>query len=89
MIRRLALGCKGIVQQLYRVFSFKVGSLLPAIAGIADMKDKAKSQARETRMLVYMSRAQRKGLRAAGRASGTSQQVLIRRGIDLVLKVRS
>jgi len=53
------------------------------------MKDKAKSQARETRMLVYMSRAQRKGLRAAGRASGTSQQVLIRRGIDLVLKVRS
>jgi hypothetical protein len=50
------------------------------------MKNKAKvSASRETRLLVYMSNAQRKGLRTAARAGGTSQQELIRRGIDLVL----
>jgi hypothetical protein len=43
---------------------------------------------RETRLLIYMSKAQRKGLKALARRSGTSTQELIRRGIDLVLKVK-
>jgi ribbon-helix-helix protein len=47
------------------------------------------STPRETRLLVYMSKAQRKGLKALAKRTGTSQQELIRRGIDLVLKVRS
>jgi hypothetical protein len=53
------------------------------------MKDKAKSQARESRLLVYMPLARRRGLKALARRTGTSQQELIRRGIDLVLKVKS
>jgi hypothetical protein len=55
------------------------------------MKSQAKvSTSRETRLLVYMSNAQRKGLRATAKRTGTSQQALIRKGIDLVLaKVRS
>jgi hypothetical protein len=52
------------------------------------MKAKTDS-ARATRLLIYMSNAQRKGLKAAAKRTGTSQQELIRRGIDLVLKVRS
>lgn len=53
------------------------------------MKTKAKSQARESRLLIYMSLAQRKALKALAKKTGTSQQELIRRGIDLVLKVKS
>jgi hypothetical protein len=44
------------------------------------------NQSRETRLLVYMSNAQRKGLKALARKAKSSQQELIRRGIDLVLK---
>jgi hypothetical protein len=44
------------------------------------------SAARETRLLVYMSNAQRRGLRAAAKRTKTSQQALIRKGIDMVLK---
>jgi hypothetical protein len=47
------------------------------------------NEARETRMLVYMSNAQRKGLRTLARRTGTSQAALLRRAIDLVLKVKS
>jgi len=52
------------------------------------MKHKSKLQARETRMLVYMSNSQRKGLRTTAKRTGTSQQKLIRRGIDLALRVK-
>ena len=53
------------------------------------MKTKSKCGGRETRLLVYMSLAQRKGLKAAANRTNSSQQELIRRGINLILKVKS
>ena len=52
-------------------------------------KSKVTSGGRETRLLVYMSNAQRKGLKALAKRTKTSQQALIRAAIDLVLKVKS
>jgi hypothetical protein len=52
-------------------------------------KSKVAGGERETRLLVYMSLAQRKGLKTLARRTKTSQQELIRRGIDLVLRVKS
>jgi hypothetical protein len=46
------------------------------------------SAARESRLLIYMSNAQRKSLRTLARRTESSQQALIRRGIDLILKVK-